>query len=120
GVTKFVACGAMIPEIEKNAHYNPRMLMAPEPKLLTTALPASPGVATIPAPPSPEDTKDEVFKDDEFIDVNKLDFDQLNPKQIEFMLKMLSKLRTEAETKPQEQNGELEDSPNDEITPTDK
>ena len=34
GVEKFISCGAIIPEIESNTQFNPRQLMAPEPKLL--------------------------------------------------------------------------------------
>jgi hypothetical protein len=34
GVSKFIESGAMIPEIEGRTHFNPRSLMAPEPKLL--------------------------------------------------------------------------------------
>lgn len=44
GASKFVRCGAIIPEIEERAaSYNPRILMAPEPKLLSapTDIPGS-------------------------------------------------------------------------------
>jgi hypothetical protein len=37
GVSKFIESGAMIPEIEDRTHFNPRSLMAPEPKLLVGA-----------------------------------------------------------------------------------
>lgn len=35
GVQKFIECGAVIPEMQERAYYDPRLLMAPEPKLLT-------------------------------------------------------------------------------------
>jgi hypothetical protein len=34
GVEKFIQAGAIIPEVESHSRYNPRQLMAPEPKLL--------------------------------------------------------------------------------------
>ena len=37
GCTKFLNCGAVIPEMEERSHFNPRLLMSPEPKLLTEA-----------------------------------------------------------------------------------
>lgn len=37
GCTKFLNCGAVIPEMEDRSHFSPRLLMAPEPKLLTAA-----------------------------------------------------------------------------------
>jgi len=37
GVGKFVESGATIPEIEGRSHFNPRVLLAPEPKLLVAA-----------------------------------------------------------------------------------
>ena len=37
GCTKFLNCGAVIPEMEDRSHFSPRILMAPEPKLLTAA-----------------------------------------------------------------------------------
>jgi len=37
GVGKFIESGAMIPEIQDRSSYNPRLLMAPEPKLLVSA-----------------------------------------------------------------------------------
>jgi hypothetical protein len=39
GVAKFSMSGAIIPEIEPRSYYNPRVLMAPEPKLLTSSIP---------------------------------------------------------------------------------
>jgi hypothetical protein len=37
GCTKFLNCGAVIPEMEDRSHFSPRILIAPEPKLLTGA-----------------------------------------------------------------------------------
>lgn len=37
GVGKFIEAGAIIPEIEDRTYFNPRSLMAPEPKLLVSA-----------------------------------------------------------------------------------
>lgn len=34
--TKFISCGAIIPEFEAHAYFDPKKLMAPEPKLLNT------------------------------------------------------------------------------------
>lgn len=36
GCTKFIESGAIIPEIQDRAFHNPRVLMSPQPKLLTT------------------------------------------------------------------------------------
>jgi len=46
GVTKFISCGAIIPEIERTSSFNPRVLMAPEPKLITSP-------SDIPSPSGP-------------------------------------------------------------------
>jgi hypothetical protein len=35
GAKAFIECGAILPEFESHSSYNPRQLMAPEPKLLT-------------------------------------------------------------------------------------
>jgi len=35
-VCKFISAGAIIPEVEQRSTYNPRLLMAPEKKLLTS------------------------------------------------------------------------------------
>ncbi len=47
GAEKFLNAGAIIPEVEKHSSFNPRQLMAPEPKLLA--------VQSEPTPQSPEE-----------------------------------------------------------------
>jgi hypothetical protein len=36
GAGKFLSCGAIIPEMTKHSNFEPRQLLAPEPKLLTS------------------------------------------------------------------------------------
>lgn len=53
GCQKFLSAGAIIPEIRDHSHHNPRVLMAPEQKLLMPPAPDS-SVSSPPAnPPSP-------------------------------------------------------------------
>ena len=67
GVTKFMEAGAIIPEIQKQARYDPRQLMSPEPKLLAggsqaateTKTPAADQEKSSPEPAGPTEPQEE-------------------------------------------------------------
>lgn len=89
GISKFMESGATIPEVEKFTHYNPRKLMAPEPKLLVSA-PEDAGSKS----PAPNDAAEVADGDrDEVGQSGELNFDQLGNEERDTLIRLLEKSR---------------------------
>lgn len=97
GATKFFTSGATIPELEEHSKFNPRLLMQPEKKLLTTT--PGPLPTTDRSTPDPKDTTNEKEPeytiDDAQDDIN---LDNLSQSEIEALRKLISKTQNKPPT----------------------
>lgn len=89
GISKFMESGATIPEIENFTHYNPRKLMAPEPKLLVSAPEGAEGEATTAYEAAQVEEENRGTLDQS----GELDFAQLGDNDRDALIRLLEKAR---------------------------
>ena len=87
GVEKFISSGAVIPEIEELSHYDPRVIMAPEPKYLAAPAREDPSHENRSAESSISEASGRP------LDSNGLDFNRLPAQEQQELLRLLKKAR---------------------------